>query len=420
MTMARARGANARMRFKFETTYGTPPGGNYVQLPFVSSNLGPEQPLIESDLLGQGREAYDPTLDVVTNDGDVVVPVDARAFGYWLKMLFGDPVTAAEAAATGTITFSAQPAVDSTITINGTAFTFKASGASGNQINIAGNTNATVAAIVTALNGSAVSGVAEATYSSSTNVLTITDDTAGIGGNAFTLAASAGSNGTVSGATLSGGTNSHTFTSGSDSLPSAAIEIGLPDVPSYEMNYGVRANTMRIEMTRRGLLNATIGCIAKGADAPSGTSGAGTPTSVDPVRFAQATGSVTKDGSQLGSVVSASLMYSNNLDKVETIEPDGEIEDADPGQSKANGNVTVRFANLVLHDAATGEDPIALTEGWTRDDFSLTFSEDRVFLPRTKTPVTGPAGVQASFDWQGSGQGGHVITAVLVNDVATY
>jgi hypothetical protein len=98
------------------------------------------------------------------------------------------------------------------------------------------------------------------------------------------------------------------------------------------MNYGMRANMLKIDMQRRGLLNATVSLIGKGANAMSSSSGAGTPTSIDVARFAQATGQIKKDGTQLGSVVSASLAYSNNLDKVETITPTSEIEDADPGR----------------------------------------------------------------------------------------
>lgn len=417
----RARGANARLHGLFETTYGVPPGGDYLQFPFVSCNLGPEQGLIESDLLGQGREGYDPTLDVVNNDGDIVVPVDARAFGYWLKLLMGVPVTSAEGSAGGTIVFSAQPATSSTITINGTAFTFVASGATGNQIDKGATLSDTLDNAVTVLNASAVSGVAQATYSKTgTTTLTIAHDAAGVGGNAFTLAAQASSNGTVSGATLSGGTNKHIFSSGSADLPSMSIETALPDVPSYEMNYGARANTARIELTRRGLLNATIGLIGKGALAVTTSSGAGTPTPIAVARFAQATGEIKQDGVQLGSVVSASLAYSNNLDKVETIRPDGEIEDADPGMSTASGNVTVRFKDHVLMDKATGRDPIELSYGWTFEAFSLLFTLERVFLPRPKKPITGPNGIQASFDWQGSGADGNVLTAELVNDVASY
>ncbi len=91
--MARARGANAVMAGAFETTYGTAPVGGFKKLPFVSAALGDEQGLIASDLLGYGREPLPPSRDVVNNEGDVVVPVDLRNFGTWLKLLMGAPST---------------------------------------------------------------------------------------------------------------------------------------------------------------------------------------------------------------------------------------------------------------------------------------------------------------------------------------
>lgn len=91
--MARARGQNAIMALAFETTYGTPPATGYKAVPFVSSQLGAEQGLIESDLLGYGRFPQDPTYDIVTNDGDVVVPLDARSLGNWLRLLLGSATT---------------------------------------------------------------------------------------------------------------------------------------------------------------------------------------------------------------------------------------------------------------------------------------------------------------------------------------
>jgi hypothetical protein len=95
--MGRARGANAKAFGIFETTPGVTPaaGVNWFGIPFVSHTLGEERPLIQSDLLGQGREMQDPTPDVATNDGDIVVPVDVRNFGHWLKLFFGNPATVA-------------------------------------------------------------------------------------------------------------------------------------------------------------------------------------------------------------------------------------------------------------------------------------------------------------------------------------
>jgi len=54
--MARAQGARAQMALAFETTYGTPPVSGYTQMPFASATLGAEQPLLNSELLGYGRD----------------------------------------------------------------------------------------------------------------------------------------------------------------------------------------------------------------------------------------------------------------------------------------------------------------------------------------------------------------------------
>ncbi len=82
--MARAQRARAQMALAFETTYGTPPVGGFTKLPFASTSLGAEQPLLNSELLGYGRDLLAPIKDAVTADGDVVVPLDAEAFGFWL------------------------------------------------------------------------------------------------------------------------------------------------------------------------------------------------------------------------------------------------------------------------------------------------------------------------------------------------
>jgi len=91
--MARAQGARAQMALAFETVYGTPPVGGFTKMPFASATLGAEQPLLNSELLGYGRDQLAPIKDAVTADGDVVVPLDAEAFGFWLKAAFGTPTT---------------------------------------------------------------------------------------------------------------------------------------------------------------------------------------------------------------------------------------------------------------------------------------------------------------------------------------
>ena len=91
--MARAQGARAQMALAFETTYGTPPASGFTRMPFASTTLGAEQPLLASELLGYGRDPLAPIKDAVTCDGDVVIPIDAASIGFWLKAAFGAATT---------------------------------------------------------------------------------------------------------------------------------------------------------------------------------------------------------------------------------------------------------------------------------------------------------------------------------------
>jgi hypothetical protein len=120
-----------------------------------------EQPLLNSELLGYGRDPLAPIKDAVTADGDVVVPLDANAFGFWLKAAFGEPTT------TGS------------------------------------------------------------------------------------------------------GPWTHEFRSGSWTLPSLAIETGMPEVPRYAMYSGCVLDQLSWQMQRAGLLTATARLVAQGeASAP--------------------------------------------------------------------------------------------------------------------------------------------------------
>jgi len=312
--MARAYGANAQLLGKFETVYGTAPTGNYIKFPFVSTDLGSEQGLIASDLLGQGRDPAQPIRDVIRVEGNVVVPVDLRNFGHWLKALFGAPTT------TGT------------------------------------------------------------------------------------------------------GPYTHTFVSGAASLPSLALEVGMPEVPIFFTEAGVRVNSAQLSFARSGAANATLNCIAQG-ESDATTTGGGTPTTATLTRFNQFQGSIKKDGLQLGNVTGAQLTYTNNLERIETIRSDGKIDGADPTIAALTGNIEVRFADTALIDAATDNTPMELAFAYIIDaDKSLTFTAHEVYLPKPKLAISGPGGVQATFDWQAAKatSPARMLTVVLKNDVASY
>ena len=415
--MARARGANAVMAAVFEATYGVTPGTGFRKLPFVSANLGEEQSLIESDLLGYGRDPLTPAYDVVSNESDIVVPMDHRNIGFWLKGLFGNPTTVATVAARGSLTLLANLIANDTVTVDGVVYTAVASGATGQQFNIGANAAATATAMAAIINPSAnVAAVATGA------VVNLTAKALGLAGNARALATNAAARITLSGATLTGGANGHTFVSGTQNLPSMSIEVGLPDVPFFGMNFGARANSLSIQAQRSGLLSATVNVIAQG-EAAAVTTGAGTPTALDVERFSQFQGSITRNGAVLGNIVSAELMYSNNLEKIEVIRSDGRIADIDPGIVKCSGNLNARFQDTSLLDQATARTPCEIAFGWAIDaSRSLLFTAHRVFLPRGNRQIQGPGGIQTPFAWQAALDPvlNKTCTVVLTNDVASY
>jgi len=313
--MARAQGARAQMALAYESVYGTPPASGYFKMPFASSTLGAEQPLLESELLGYGRDPLAPIKDALTSDGDVVVPIDAIGFGYWLKAAFGDSTT------TG----------------------------------------------------------AEAPYT-------------------------------------------HEFRSGSWTLPSLAIEIGMPEVPRFAMYAGCVVDQLSWQMTRSGLLTASVSLIAQG-ETPAAATGAGTPTEITLQRFGHFNGSIKRDGVALGNVVSTQITYGNNLDRIETIRADGKIDGADPSMAMLSGSMEVRFADTTLMDQAINGTTCALEFAYSLPTGeSLTFTAHSVYLPRPRVEIGGPQGVQATFDWQAAKDSivGRMCTVTLINDVETY
>lgn len=312
--MARAQGARSQLAAAFETVYGTAPGSGYTRMPFASTTLGSAQPLLNSELLGYGRDPLAPIKDAVTVDGDISVPIDAEAWGFWLKAAFGNPDTT--------------------------------------------------------------------------------------GDDPYT----------------------HVFESGAWTLPSLSIEKGLPEVPRFEMFTGCMVNSLSWQMQRSGLLTATVGIIAQG-ETPAGTTQAGSPSSIALHRFGHFHGTVSRESAALGNVISTTLTYSNNLDRIETIRADGKIDGSDPSMASLTGQTVMRFADATLLTQAINGAPCELEFAYAIPAGpSFNFKAHAVYLPRPRVEIPGPQGVQVTFDWQAALDPvvGHMCTATLVNERATY
>ena len=201
-----------------------------------------------------------------------------------------------------------------------------------------------------------------------------------------------------------------------------AIETAMPEVPRYAMYTGCVCDQLSWQMSRSGLLTATARLIAQGESAAAATA-AGTTTSLGLQRFGHFNGSITRNGTPLGNVISAEVTYSNGLDRIETIRSDGKIEGADPGMASLTGRMEVRFADTALITQALDGTPCELVFAYSLGaSASFTFTAHAVYLPRPRIEIPGPQGIQATFEWQAAkaASPARLCTAVLVNTVASY
>ena len=315
--MPRAIGANSKLYMAVEATYGTPPGGDWRLMPFVSCDLGAEQPFIDADVIGlaPNRDVAPPFRDVVTVQGQAVVPVDLEFIGDWLRLLLGPPTT------TG-----------------------------------------------------------------------VTPDFV------------------------------HVFGSGASPLPSNSIELAYPDVPNFDVIAGVRADTWEIDFSPSGAATATFGLIGQGSTR-SATSSAGTPTTRAYTAFNRAQGAIRRNGSNLAQITGGQVNFSNGIDVVRTIRNDLKIEGADPGLARATGQITSRFADTLLLDDAATNTAIELEFEYVISAVRrLTITLHEAYLSLAKTPIQGPAGIEATFDVRAAfdAGAGRMMTVTLRNAVASY
>jgi hypothetical protein len=422
MPKVRAYGADATLKACREASYGVAPLAGYRSLDFKSTDLSSAQPLGDDPLLGRGRNAQDPYRGLVTDEGQLEIPLDLRGTGFWLTGLFGDPVTTA-VAATGWIAFAVNPSPGDTITLNGTVWSFVSGTPSAGETQIQGTLIQTLDALVDDLNASADVEIAKCTYArpTGTETLAIAFDTAGPTGNSFTLASSAA---TVSGLTLTGGGHAHVWESGADDIPSYTIEIGHPKLtaPVFFRHLGTVMESLTFEMGQEGPANARLQLVAQGEERFAATVDA-SPDAFSLRRFSQGRGFIRRGGQPLAGVTGGSLTFSNNLERVRVIREDGRIEAADPTFASAEGSMSVRFDGATLVAEAANGDPVSLEYGFSFvDGDALRFELPRVFLPKPKYSVTGPGGVEASFDWRAAFDDAEatMLRVHLLNDVPSY
>lgn len=214
----------------------------------------------------------------------------------------------------------------------------------------------------------------------------------------------------------------HSFESGKTSIPSYSLEVGLPEVPQYIRFAGVRANSVAFNFQRSGEAQATLNLMAQSESGETSTIDTN-PKLFSYTRVSQFQGYVKSGGEFLANVTSASVTYSNNLEKIETIRDDGKVEAIDLGVASLSGSVSARYADNVLLDKARNGTPVDLELGYQiSDSLKLVITCHKVYLPKPKRSIDGPGGIECSYDFQGARDQtlGKMMTVTLVNDVEGY
>jgi hypothetical protein len=210
----------------------------------------------------------------------------------------------------------------------------------------------------------------------------------------------------------------HTFTSGAAALPSYAMEVADKAPAAYKRMLGNMFNTMEItQEPKGGPAKVTFGIIGK-SYARNSSSYGGTPTELVAQRVSNFLGTISMDGSALGSIRSCSLNYSNNLKPEWFVNSTGPLSEIDLDQVSISGKLSVRYKDVTLMDKAENGTRIKITNAWTIDaDNKLTINTFAAKLKPVTPVIQGPAGYDVTYDWDAEYSSGDskAFNAVLLN-----
>lgn len=98
MAIKQAMGVYSKLCICPEKEFKVPPDsleGKVYSMPFNSVGVAATQNTTDPATMTGRRDAVEPIMGNIDVQGDIVVPMDSRAFGYWLAAAFGSPTTAA-------------------------------------------------------------------------------------------------------------------------------------------------------------------------------------------------------------------------------------------------------------------------------------------------------------------------------------
>lgn len=211
----------------------------------------------------------------------------------------------------------------------------------------------------------------------------------------------------------------HVFKSGAETLPSLGVEFDHGIAGYFPMYAGVCVNSMDISLGHQGVAQVSYDLIGQ-KRIKNSSSQAGTPTSNTHTPISNYRGIIKKDGVALAGIESASLQYSNNIERREAVTGDEFIEGLNLGKPSVSGSISARFDNTALLDLADDGTFFELEfELKLSDTLLVKFTAHRVTMEKSGADVSGPGGIVVPFNFTGVDDAveGCALTVVLLNDI---
>jgi hypothetical protein len=389
--MAHAKGANAALCMGFEDQFNVMPDpASGVILPFDPPfGLKVSQELKAAGTVTGRRDPALPFSDLVSCAGGLTVPLDAVCFGYWLKTMFGAPVTTQAAARNIALAAAAD----------------KGGGKVGIPVNAHGVPEG---ATVTIAGTGNYNGDHVALQGTSANEIVIA--------HAYVAES-------FTGGTTRAKLYTHFFKT-ADDQPSCFIEKQFLDIGQYELITGVKTNKMGFRVGGGGQLVCSMDLLGCNALPLVQATAVDTVTTMSLARFLfdgaylYEGGALIAQGTEISADVGAQLD-----DGVYPIGNQGMRGSLPEGIMTLGGSLKCIFENAAFLEKGRTHAETSLKIQFRRAIETLSLEFEEAQFSRTSPAVETMKGLYADLAWQAyydNGAAGAAVTATLVNQIPGY
>jgi hypothetical protein len=469
-----ASGANVSFLFDFEASYKVAkgvPAGNILPFDF-GTTYGAQQKLSAANTSMHTREPVTPIPGNIDLTGDFPIPLDAIAFGWWLKAAFGAVVDAPlspmpldhsavvnqSSIGSGLVGIPCtghgllpgmQVLLQGTQHQDGSYVLDPSTTANQLVVPMAAFNAETLAAGTVYLGGVLLSG--DVVQNFATGKVGIPAPGHGFqAGDSIIITGSTNYNGTFTvdaattaneividtaftAETLAAGvvarpnlyTHTYSVVQAPATLPSFIVEQQIPDLatPAYLFSNGNKVSKMAMKLSGDGELVPTFTVQGSQPSLNTGSYNAEAPV-MNFNRFL-----FTEEFHYLNGVPTLEVMeFDFNLDN--GLDPDcyprgskGYRQRLADGIVGLNGSLKALFMDTTLLTQAINFGSAPYQFGWAMAKAGLSFSLPTIRIPLTGVPVPNPKGLNLDFNWQAEAtpsKGVKSVTATLINSVATY